>query len=178
MQVGMESPATALWADDSYRQVAAWWDYAPRQKPCRPARLLFLQIVAKGQLKMLKWFLIAGGGAAGSMLRHAMQGWVHRIAGDGFPFGTLVVNVSACFAIGVLSAFFAGPQLIREEYRIGLTVGILGGYSTFSTFGLESFNLANEGEFTLAALNMMLSCGVGLAAVWIGYRLAQHWFGV
>jgi CrcB protein len=127
---------------------------------------------------MLKWLLIAVGGAAGSMLRYAMQGWVQRLAGGGFPLGTLVVNVSACFAIGVLSAFFAGPQLIREEYRIGLTVGVLGGYSTFSTFGLETFNLASGGQYALAALNMLLSCGVGLAAVWIGYRVAEHWFGV
>jgi CrcB protein len=127
---------------------------------------------------MLKWLLIAVGGAFGSTLRYAVQGWVQRLAGSGFPLGTLMVNVSACLVIGLLAGFFAGPQLIREEYRIGLTVGVLGGYSTFSTFGLESFNLANDGEFGLAALNMLLSCGVGLAAVWIGYRVAEHWFGV
>ena len=108
----------------------------------------------------------------------AVQGWVQRLSGGVFPMGTLVVNLSACFAIGLLTGFFAGPQLVREEYRIGLTVGVLGGYSTFSTFGLETFNLGNDGEFGLAALNMLLSCGVGLAAVWIGYRLAEHWFGV
>jgi CrcB protein len=80
--------------------------------------------------------------------------------------------------IGLLSGFFAGPQLVREEYRIALTVGVLGGYSTFSTFGLETFNLTNDGEFGLAALNMLASCSVGLAAVWLGYRLAEFWFGV
>jgi fluoride exporter len=127
---------------------------------------------------MVKWLLIAVGGAAGSLLRYAVQGWVQRLAAGAFPTGTLVVNVSACFAIGLLAGFFAGPQLIREEYRIGLTVGVLGGYSTFSTFGLETFNLANDGQFSWAALNMLLSCGIGLAAVWIGYRLAEHWFGV
>jgi CrcB protein len=72
----------------------------------------------------------------------------------------------------------AGPQLIREEYRIGLTVGVLGGYSTFSTFGLESFNLANEGDFRLALLNMVISCALGFAAVWLGYRISERWFGV
>ena len=127
---------------------------------------------------MLKWLLIAVGGACGSMLRYAIQGWIQRLAGGVFPVGTLAVNATACFVIGLLSGFFAGPQLVREEYRIALMVGVLGGYSTFSTFGLESFNLANDGEFRLASLNLLVSCGLGLAAVWVGYRMAEHWFGV
>jgi CrcB protein len=127
---------------------------------------------------MLKWFLIAAGGATGSLMRYAFQGWVQRLFGGIFPFGTLAVNLTACLAIGFLSGLFAGPQLIREEYRIGLIVGVLGGYSTFSTFGLESFNLSNDGEFRLALLNMLLSCGIGFAAVWFGYRVAERWFGV
>ena len=92
--------------------------------------------------------------------------------------GTLAVNVTACLAIGLLAGFFAGPQLIREEYRIGLTVGVLGGYSTFSTFGLETFNLANDSEYSLALLNMFVSCAAGFAAVWLGYRIAERWVGV
>ena len=127
---------------------------------------------------MLKWTLIAVGGALGSLLRYWVQGWAQRLSGGAFPTGTLVVNLTACFAVGLLAGFFAGPQLVREEYRIGLTVGVLGAYSTFSTFGLETFNLGNDGEFALAALNLLLSCGVGLAAVWIGCRAAAHWFGV
>jgi CrcB protein len=135
---------------------------------------------------MLKLILIAVGGAIGSLLRYYFQRWVQsstgdwteRLAGASFPVGTLAVNTTACLAIGLLAGFFAGPQLVREEYRIGLTVGILGGYSTFSTFGLESFNLANDGEFGLALANMLVSCGAGFAAVWVGYRLAERWFGV
>lgn len=127
---------------------------------------------------MLKWVMIALGGGIGSMLRYAVQGWVQRSVVGIFPWGTLVVNLTACLAIGLLGGFFASPQLIREEYRIGLTVGILGGYSTFSTFGLETFNLANDREFALAALNVFVSCAVGLCAVWIGYRISERWFGV
>jgi len=135
---------------------------------------------------MLKWLLIAVGGALGSLLRYSFQGWVQRTAGvwverlsgESFPVGTLAVNVTACLLIGFLSGFFAGPQLIREEYRIGLTVGVLGGYSTFSTCGLESFNLANDGEYWFALANMVLSCVVGFVAVWVGYRGAERWFGV
>jgi CrcB protein len=77
-----------------------------------------------------------------------------------------------------LSGFFAGPQLIREEYRIGLIIGVLGGFTTFSSYGLETFNLTNDGEFRLAALNMLISNGVGILAVVVGYRLAERWFGV
>jgi CrcB protein len=127
---------------------------------------------------MLKWLLIAAGGALGSLLRYAVQGWVQRMAGGLFPTGTLAVNITACFVVGLLAGLFAGPQLVREEYRIGLTVGLLGGYSTFSTLGLESFHLANDGELRLATLNMLLSCAVGFVAVWMGYRIAERWIGV
>ncbi len=127
---------------------------------------------------MLKWILIAAGGAAGSLLRYSMQGWFQRLTSGSFPLGTLAVNLVGCLLIGLLSGLFAGPQLIREEYRIGLTVGILGGFTTFSTFGLETFTLSNDGQFRLAALNVALSCGLGVAAVWLGYRAAERWFGV
>jgi fluoride exporter len=131
---------------------------------------------------MFKFFLIALGGALGSVARYSLQGFVQRLFADTqaatFPVGTLVVNVLGCFLIGVLSGMFAGPWLIREEYRIGLTVGILGGFTTFSTFGLESFNLVNDGQHRLALANLVLSYALGLLAVGIGYRLAERWLGV
>ena len=127
---------------------------------------------------MLKWFLIAAGGAVGSLMRYSLQGWVQSLTVSVFPWGTFAVNLTACLAIGFLSGMFGGSMLIREEYRIGLTVGVLGGYSTFSTFGLETFNLAKDKEFALAGMNLLFSCGVGTLAVWAGYRLAEHWYGV
>jgi CrcB protein len=127
---------------------------------------------------MLKLLFIALGGAAGSVFRYLLQGWVQRATPGTFPTGTLVVNLLGCLAIGFLAGYFSGPQLVREELRIGLTVGVLGGFTTFSTFGLETFNLANEGALRLALLNIVLSCACGLAAVWIGYRLAERWYGV
>jgi CrcB protein len=126
---------------------------------------------------MLKWTLIAGGGAFGSLLRYALQGWVQRLAGGSFPLGTLAVNVLGCLAIGWLGGFVGGPHLLREEYRLGLTVGVLGGFTTFSAFGLESFHLANGGQLRLAVFNMLLSCALGLIAVWAGYRAAERWYG-
>ncbi|MEX2117965.1 MAG: fluoride efflux transporter CrcB [Pirellulales bacterium] len=126
---------------------------------------------------MTKYLLIALGGAFGSVLRYAMQGWFQRLSAGGFPAGTLAVNLVGCLAIGFLSGWFP-TVLVRPEYRIGLLVGLLGGFTTFSAFGLETFNLANEGQFRMAAANVTLSCGLGFAAVWIGYRMAERWFGV
>lgn len=127
---------------------------------------------------MGKLLYIAIGGATGSLLRYALQGWVQRLTVSTFPMGTLTVNVLGCFVLGFLGGYFAGPQLVREEVRIGVTVGLLGGFTTFSTFGLESFLLANEGELRFAFLNIVLSCTCGYLAVWLGYRLAEHWYGV
>jgi CrcB protein len=126
----------------------------------------------------MKWVLIAGGGALGSMLRYAVQGGVHRLVSAGFPAGTMIVNVIGCLCIGFLAAMFSGPLLVREEYRIGLTVGVLGGFTTFSAFGLETFLLANDGQFRLALVNVAATCVLGLAAVWFGYRIAEYWFGI
>ena len=99
------------------------------------------------------------------------------MANGSFPLGTWFVNVTGCLAIGFLSAAFSGRILIREEYRIGLIVGILGGFTTFSAFGMETFALLNDGQHARAALNVFLSVGAGLAAVWLGYRLAENWLG-
>jgi CrcB protein len=130
-----------------------------------------------------KYVLIAVGGAFGSLLRYVVQGWTQRFVSDNFPasanlpVGTLLVNVVGCTFIGFLAAMFAGPILVREEYRVGLTVGVLGGFTTFSAFGLETFNLASGGQFRWALANVLLSCTLGLTAVWLGYRLAQRWLG-
>jgi fluoride exporter len=124
---------------------------------------------------LLKIGLIAIGGAGGSVLRYWMQSTLQRATGGTFPVGTLVVNILGCLAIGFLNRALTGAWLIREEYRIALTVGVLGGFTTFSAFGWESFTLANDGQFPRAAANIVLSVTLGLIAVWIGYRLAERW---
>lgn len=127
---------------------------------------------------MYKFVLIFLGSGLGGVLRYLLQGWVQRLVDVSFPLGTMAVNVSGCFLVGVLAAAFSGPVLIREEHRIALIIGILGGFTTFSTFGLETFQLANDGQLRLALANIVGSCLFGVAAVWLGYRLAERWFGV
>lgn len=127
---------------------------------------------------MMTYLWIAVGGALGSVSRFAAQGAVQRLVGDSFPAGTLVVNVLGCLLIGLAAGAFASPAvLVRPEYRLGFTAGFLGGFTTFSTFGLETMNLASDRQWRLAAANVALSCGLGFGAVWGGSRLAQWWWG-
>ncbi|MES1213317.1 MAG: fluoride efflux transporter CrcB [Singulisphaera sp.] len=125
----------------------------------------------------MKWIFIALGGALGSVARYGMQGAVAGLTGWAFPAGTVAVNVVGCFLIGMLYALFNGPFPVRDEVRIGLLVGVLGGFTTFSAFGLETYLMAREHRTGLAVLNVLLSCVLGLAAVGCGYRASQYLFG-
>lgn len=127
---------------------------------------------------MLKLILIFIGSGLGGVLRYALTGWVQSWTTESFPSGTLAVNVIGCLAIGFLSAAFAGPVLIREEFRIALLIGLLGGFTTFSTFGSETFSLAADREMMLAAVNVLLGVLLGVGAVWFGTRLGEHFYGV
>jgi len=125
-----------------------------------------------------KFTLVMMGGAIGSLLRYVIQGWGQSLVRGTFPTGTLAVNVLGCFLIGFLNMVFSGPIPVRMEYRIGLTVGVLGGFTTFSSFGWESFSMANDGQGLRAMVNMLSSVTLGFLAVWAGYRLAEHVFGI
>ncbi len=121
-----------------------------------------------------KYILILLGGGLGSLLRYLVQGWSQRITFGVFPIGTLIVNVVGCFAIGLL----ATAPFARPEYRTGLVIGLLGGFTTYSAFGWETFSLANDRQTLAAFANILLSVALGLAAVWFGYRLSERVFGV
>ncbi|MFQ5462438.1 MAG: fluoride efflux transporter CrcB [Phycisphaerae bacterium] len=127
---------------------------------------------------MTKLILIFVGSGLGGVLRYALGGWAHRLTNGSFPFGTLLVNVLGCLLIGFLTAALAGRFLIREELRVAVLIGLLGGFTTFSTFGFETFELMNLGQFGLAGMNVLLSLFGGLSGVWIGYRVAESWLGV
>jgi len=120
---------------------------------------------------------IACGGGVGAVMRYLVAGWGHQLVAGTFPVGTLIVNTTGCLLIGFLGATLSGPVLVREEYRMGLMVGLLGGFTTFSTFGYETLALLEDGDLAMASLNILLSNLLGLAAVWGGYRLAELWHG-
>lgn len=127
---------------------------------------------------LVKLALIFIASGVGGVCRYLLSGWAQKLANGSFPAGTLAVNVLGCLLIGFLSAAFAGRWLVREEYRVALIVGVLGGFTTFSAFGLETFALLNDGQYARAAWNVIASVGLGLASVWAGYRLAERWLGV
>ncbi len=106
-----------------------------------------------------------------------MQGAVQRWAGGPFPAGTLAVNVVGCALIGLLAAAFAGTWAVREEVRLAIVVGVVGGFTTFSAFAWETYALGRDSEMRLALANVAVSCALGLAAVGLGFRLGQRLLG-
>ena len=127
---------------------------------------------------MYKLLLIAAFGAGGSLLRYGLGTLIQRSAGTAFPLGTVIVNVIGCFAIGFLNALFLSKFAVREEWRVAILVGLLGGFTTFSSYAWESVALSNNNQVGLAVLNITLSNVVGLAAAFFAYRLGQWMFGV
>jgi CrcB protein len=114
--------------------------------------------------------LVALGGALGSVARFKLAGWVPQHSIDWrFPLGTFVVNVIGCLVIGLLAGLGERHNLISAEARIFLFTGILGGFTTFSAFGLETFVLLKRGEVLIAGTYIVLSVIVGLLALWLGF---------
>ena len=116
---------------------------------------------------------IALGGAVGTVLRYGVSGWAQRVGGDGFPTGTLAVNVSGAFAVGFLATFLVERTALSGAARGAVLIGLLGGYTTFSTFSAETLALTDEGEWAYAAANVFASVASALVAVWLGRTLAQ-----
>ena len=116
---------------------------------------------------------IALGGALGSVGRYAMSGLIADRAGSLFPWGTLVVNVSGSFLIGLFAAFASSGErrFVGPTGRAFFMYGICGGYTTFSSFSLETFNLIREGDWLKAGANAFASVALCMIAVWLGYLL-------
>lgn len=123
---------------------------------------------------MLKIILVLLGGAIGTGCRYGLSALIYsRIERLTFPYATLIINVSGSFAIGLLAELFDNRALVSPMTRAALLVGFLGGYTTFSSFSYETFSLIRDGEWLRATLNSVGSVLLGLAAVWLGMRLAQ-----
>lgn len=119
----------------------------------------------------MNYLWIALGGAAGSMARYACSGLAARWIGATFPWGTLFVNVTGSLIIGLAATLLApdGRLLAPPDVRAFLMIGVLGGFTTFSSFSLETLNLARDGEWLWASTNAVLSVVLSLIAVWLGY---------
>ena len=123
---------------------------------------------------MAKILLVGAGGFLGSVFRYLLGGLVHRLFPDAlFPYGTLAVNISGCLLIGLLAGLTETRQLLTPELRLFVLVGLLGGFTTFSTFGYETFSFARDGQSLSALANVGLQLFFGIGAVWAGSLLSK-----
>jgi CrcB protein len=119
--------------------------------------------------------LIAGlGGFIGTIIRYLLNNLIYKSLNYPiYPFGTLTINILGCFFIGFIAGFAQYRLTLTPEIRIFIQIGVLGGFTTFSTFGYETFTLIRDGQFILGVSNILLQVLVGLFAVWLGYSLGQ-----
>ena len=125
---------------------------------------------------MTHLLLVGAGGFIGSIGRYLLAGAVHQVLhGSTFPYGTMVVNIIGCFAIGCLNGLAEARQTLVPEVRVFLLIGLLGGFTTFSTFGYETIALMRDSQVGAALANVLLQVTVGLLCVWLGYGLVTRY---
>jgi len=113
-------------------------------------------------------------GALGCLCRYYLSGWVYDIVGRAFPYGTFAVNIIGAFLIGLIMEFSLRSTLVSPQLRVGLTIGFLGGLTTFSTFSYETFRLLEDGELLIASVNVLTSVLVCLVFTWLGIAAARY----
>lgn len=114
---------------------------------------------------------IAAGGALGAVLRYLISGWVQGLGGTRFPWGTLAVNATGSFALGLLMAGLLEHAAADSSVRTFWTIGVLGGFTTFSTFSYETLVLISIGDWSAGITNVAANLGLGLAAALVGLRI-------
>ena len=121
----------------------------------------------------MRVLLVGLGGFVGTLFRYWLSGLIAKRYGETFPLGTLAVNAIGCFIIGFLFYFFYDRSLTTPTARTVVLIGVIGGFTTFSSYGLQTFTLLRDGEVFLALVNVIASNVLGLALVWLGYVLAK-----
>lgn len=123
---------------------------------------------------MTQLISIALGGAVGALLRFWVSNGVYTLLGRGFPYGTLAVNVIGSLLMGLLYVFFLERMTVSAELRGAILIGLLGSFTTFSTFSMETLNLIEQAEFVKALLNVLLSVVACLFAAWFGLVVGRQ----
>lgn len=123
---------------------------------------------------MTRIVLVGVGGFFGAVCRYGLAGAVHRLGDSAFfPWGTLAVNAIGCLAIGVVAGLVEFRGVLSPEARLVVVIGFLGGFTTFSSFGYETFQLLRDGQTVSALSNVVLQLAAGMAGVWAGFALAK-----
>ncbi len=121
----------------------------------------------------MQLLLIAIFGAVGTLARYGLQGLVQLRAGGAFPYGTLLVNLTGCFFLGLIGQFTMNRLVLPADWRVAITVGFFGGYTTFSSFGWETAKMLEDGEWLSATAYVGASVVAGLLLSVAGIRLAN-----
>lgn len=122
---------------------------------------------------MNPYLIVFLGSGLGGMLRYAANGWVPRLLGTAIPYHTMTVNIVGSFVMGMFIGYFALKSDPGQDWRLFLTTGVLGGFTTFSAFSLDTVVLIERGEATLAAIYVLVSVGVSLAALFLGSSIMR-----
>jgi len=122
----------------------------------------------------LRFVLIAAFGAAGTLARYGLQGLVQIRIGSTFPYGTLLVNLTGCFFLGMIGQMMLNRMMVSSEWRLAIAVGFFGGYTTFSSFGWETAKMLEDGEWLRASTYIGASVIAGLLLSVAGIRLANR----
>jgi CrcB protein len=126
---------------------------------------------------MSRFLWICLGGAAGTGARYLLSGWALSALGAGFPYGTLAVNVIGSFCVGLLVQVGLATSLLSPTLRMALTTGVMGGFTTYSTFNYETIRYIQDGAWRLAAGNVVITLAACLAAGFAGVALGRSLFG-
>lgn len=123
--------------------------------------------------KLQNYIIVFIGAGIGGVFRYWLSGFVYKFLPPTFPYGTLSVNVLGSFIIGVVMYYFDANELISQQLRIFLTIGLCGGLTTFSTFSYETINFLKEREYLYAGLNILLNLFLTLFVLFISYKLSK-----
>jgi CrcB protein len=122
---------------------------------------------------LLRTAIVGAGGFIGAAARYLLGGLIYRFLPPTFPYATFFINVSGCFLIGALAVLAEERYLLGPAARLFWMVGVLGGYTTFSTYGYETAALVRDGSYAGASMNALGQVVTGLAAVWAGAAVAR-----
>jgi len=122
---------------------------------------------------LVRMVLVGAGGALGCLARYGLAGASQAIFGARFPVGTLLANVIGCALVGVFGYFFVDRQALSPQHRLLMVTGFLGGLTTFSSFGYETFMMARDGDYRAAGLNIGANLVLSLTGVWAGWAGAR-----
>jgi CrcB protein len=148
-------------------------EHTQAKRPPSGHRLRVRDQDAQRSNRVWTMLMIALGAAAGANARYALSLWAARQWGVAFPYGTLLINVSGSFLIGVVMVLLTTRFAGSDSWRFLLVTGLLGGFTTFSTFSYETYMLLVSGSWPAAGLNMLASVGLGLVGVFLGAGLAR-----